>query len=220
MKNLRIDTAKVPDILRNNAFKEIRIFALGPEGTNISQAAYKWAEEEKILNKSKIILCDTPEQEIELSMQMKEKGVLPIFALCAVYYDLCKVFFRHLENYTFLHHYYMQLDHMQLASKKYNVDTLKKNATVAAHVSPSILLEGTEYVFIKANSNSAAAKKCALGEVDACITTQRACEIYNLKTINEYGAPNMLFTFGTTNYGAEQIYNVINSQPEDFNGIS
>lgn len=211
-KNIKIDISKVPDILRDKTFREIHIFALGPEGTNISQAAYRWAEEERILNKSNIILCDTPEQEIEWAMQVKEKGVLPIFALCAVYYDLCKVFFRHLENYTFLHHYYMQLDNMQLASQKYTQETLKKNATVAAHFSPSILLEETEYILKKANSNSAAAKMCALGEVDACITTESACKLYGLETIEEYGAPNMLFTFGTTDYGVEQIYEVINKR--------
>lgn len=205
MKNNAMTISNTTDILKSEEVKEIRIFALGPEGTNISQAAYRWVEEEELQDKAKIILCETPEQEIERAMQIEEEGVIPIFALCAVYYDLCGVFFRNLENYTFLYHYYMKLDNMQLASKKYNKDTLPPNASIAVHPSPAVLLEETNYVIRKAFSNSAAARMCASDEADACITTETARQLYGLETIKEYGAPNMLFTFGTTKFGMSQI---------------
>ncbi len=200
-----VGTDYILHILQSDDISEVRIFVLGPEGTNISQAAHKWAVHCGISKKVNIILCDTPEQEVEAAVQVREEGVIPIFALCAVYYNLCKVFFRNLDSYMFLHHYYMQLDNMQLASKNYTKHTLKDNALVAAHYSPSILLEATDYVIKDTSSNSAAARLCAEGEVDACITTETACKLYDLNTIKEFGSPNMLFTFGTTKFGMDEI---------------
>lgn len=193
----------VTKLMQSNDIREVRVFSLGPYGTNIAKASRMWAQKNHIKEKTNIVLCDSPEDEIAQAMQVTENGVLPIFALCAVYYDLCKLFFRFGSNYTFLHHFYMPLDRMQLASKDYDKDTLPNHAKVASHYSPSILLEQTDYEICLAKSNAAAAKKCALGEADACITTETAKELYQLKTIREFGAPSMLFTFGTTSYGID-----------------
>ncbi|MCG7585295.1 hypothetical protein, partial [Photobacterium sp. OFAV2-7] len=46
---------------------------------------------------------------------------------------------------------------------------------------------------IDASSNSDAAKLCAEGKVDACITTESARNIHGLKTVHEFGSPEMLF---------------------------
>ncbi len=200
-----IESEMVPQLIKSDKVARVKLFALGPEGTNISQAAKLWAEHLRILDKTEMILCATPEDEVEEAMKVDKKGVVPIFALCAVYNDLCKLFFKYGSNYTFLHHFYMRLDKMQLASKKYINETMPNNATIASHYSPSVLLENTEYNICMADSNAAAARKCFYGETDACITTETARKIYGLNTLKEFGAPSMLFTFGTTEHGIRQL---------------
>lgn len=200
-----IEHEKVPALLCSSKIKKIKLFALGPYGTNISQASEKWVKEIDIVNKTDIILCSTPEEEIILAMNEKEEGVIPLYALCAVYYDLCKLFFKYGENYTFLHHFYMKLDKLQLASKQKKMSALPENVIIAAHPSPAGLLNDTPCKLFFAKSNADAALICYNNEADACITTEKAKEIYGLNTLKEYGSPSMLFTFGTTKNGIKEL---------------
>lgn len=199
-------------ILNNNVVRKVKIYVLGPEGTNISQAAIKWAKLEKISQKTELIFCTTPEEEIEKAMMDTENGSIPIFALCAVYYNLNKLFFKYTDNYFFLSHYYMKLDSMQLASKKYVWNTLPKNASIASHLSPAPLISDQEYVIIPADSNAQAALKCYRDEVDACITTERARKIYGLQMLYLFGSPYMLFTFGTTSLGIKKMQKILQGE--------
>lgn len=185
--------------------KRVELFVLGPEGTNISQAAWQWAFHNDILDKTNFVYCGTPEEEIELAGQVKEDGIMPIFTLCAVYYNLHKLFFKYTDYYFFLSHYYMNLDNMQLAATVNSLTKLPEKASVASHYSPAILVEDWGFKIEKANSNSHAAKMCRDGEVDACITTETAKNIYNLNKLHDFGSPKMLFTFGTTSSGFETL---------------
>lgn len=196
---------KIISLMNNESIRKIKIFALGPKGTNISQAAENWSDEIGISNKSEIILCESPEEEINRSMDIDTEGVIPIFSLCAVYFDLCNLYFKYNTNYFFLTHYYMRLDNMQLASKVKKIDELEDKALVACHLSPRMLLYNTEFVIVNTGSNAFAAKMCADGLVDACITTEESRKIYNLNRLFSFGSPYMLFTFGTTVHGIKLL---------------
>lgn len=200
----------IDGLLVNDSIKSIKVFALGPDGTNISQAAKEWTKKVNIEEKSEIILCSTPEEEIIKAMEIKEKGELPIFALCAVYYDLCNLYFKYYTNYFFLSCLYMKLDTMQLASKKQNLDDIHLHAKVAGHNSPKMLLANTSYEFVDANSNAEAAKMCSEDKVEVCITTESAKNIYGLHSNFIFGSPVMLFTFGTTEHGINVLNNLVN----------
>ncbi|EPH05961.1 hypothetical protein HMPREF1531_00609 [Propionibacterium sp. oral taxon 192 str. F0372] len=43
---------------------------------------------------------------------MSKSGIAPIFILYAVYFSLCRFYFNHGSNYTFLSHLYAPLDEM------------------------------------------------------------------------------------------------------------
>lgn len=193
-----INTLKTSDI-------KIKIFALGPEGTNIGAAAKHWAKEYGFYEKSEIIFCNTPDEELRKAEEIKDDKILPIFTLCAVYYKLYEMYFKHYNLYFFLHHYYMELDEMQLVSRHQKTENIPDCWTIASHPSPSPLISNLKNKIIYVSSNSEAAKKCAEGAVDACITTESARIIYSLNKLHSFGSPTMLFTFGTTCHGINII---------------
>lgn len=196
-------------LLQNDRIKKVIVYALGPEGTNIQQATEKWIEKMQIQEKTAIVLCDTPEQEIISAMSVTDSNTLPIFSLCAVYYNLCNLYFRYPENYFFLSHYYMRLDKLQLASSKYSsLEQLDSQTVLARHRSPAMLLINTDFHVVDADSNAAAAEMCEKGLVSACITTETARVLNNLNRLHIFGSPYMMFTFGTTTYGVELLSKV------------
>ncbi len=194
------DYSYIEKVLTGQGIKTIKIFSLGPEGTNIIKATRQWVEKTGISHKSEYIYCDTPEEEVEKAREVKESGVFPIIALCAVYYKLNDLYFNYEDCYFFMHHYYMPLDKLQLAARE-EVETIPEDWTIAVHPSPKPLITGLKNKTVKANSNSSAAQLCAAGIANACITTEEAKTAYSLKTLHSFGAPNMLFTFGTTKHG-------------------
>jgi len=200
-----IEQDDVVKYLNSPYIERIMLYALGPNGTNIQQAAHKWADSIGIKDKTDIVLCPSPDVEVELAMQETRPHIVPVFSLCAVYYDLCNIFFKYGSNYTFLSHLYMRLDGMQLASKKDSIEDISPNALVSTHNSPSVLLENNNYRLVYANSNSEAAKMCYEDAVEACITTESARRIYGLKQNISFGSPSMLFTFGTTQHGLKEL---------------
>lgn len=204
-----IDPQIVPALLARDSVRAVKIFALGPAGTNMQQASQEWIRATDIAAKADITLCATPEDSIEQALSVTDPGVVPIFALCAVYFDLCKVYFTYGTNYTFLSHLYMPLDSMQLASRYDSLDELPPNATVATHYSPAPLLDGTSYQRRLVDSNAEAARQCASGETDACITTETARKLHGLKRNFLFGSPPMLFTFGTTLHGVDVLKRVM-----------
>ncbi len=205
LSNDYFDPASLKQRLRSDDIRAVPVYALGPAGTNLQQASQKWIKAMEIEKKSEITLCPTPEISVERAQEVSEPGIVPIFALCAVYFSLCRLYFKHGSNYTFLSHLYAPLDEMQLASHHNSLNELAPNAKIATHVSPASLLDDTAYERVIVNSNSEAARRCAAGDVDACITTESARKIYGLKRNFLFGSPSMLFTFGTTRHGVEEL---------------
>ncbi|MCR4441046.1 MAG: hypothetical protein QHH10_02780 [Peptococcaceae bacterium] len=194
------DFSTVKRVLGNDRIKTVKMFCLGPDGTNISKAARQWVKEIGIQDKAVFIYCDTPEEEVRKAREVTGSGDFPVIVLCAVYCRLNDLYFSHEDCYFFMHHYYMPLDDLQLAARE-GVERIPEDWVIAAHPSPKPLLSGLKNRIYEANSNAHAAKLCAEGKVNACITTEKARKIYSLKKIHDFGSPMMLFTFGTTLHG-------------------
>lgn len=215
-----IDENSIPELLNNPQIREIRLFILGPEGTNISKAAHEWANKYNLYSKTTFVFCNSPLEEVEKAKEVEEYGVFSIYVLCAVYNRLYELFFNNLDEYFFIHHHYMKLDNMQLASKKYK--TYKEfselsDLTVLSHKSPSVLMYmlNCNIKCIESLSNSEAAKRCSENEAAACITTQTAAGIYKLNTLKKFVSPVMLFTFGTTKTGIDSLKCILNTTNSD-----
>ncbi|MEK5318496.1 hypothetical protein NSS94_04305 [Paenibacillus sp. FSL L8-0644] len=188
---------------QSEKINRIHIFALGPEGTNIYEAAKLWTEEKKISHKSEFILCETPKEAILKAKKIQEPNSFPVFVLCAVYNRLSELYFSNSDCYFFMDHLYMKLDEMQLATKEL---TQKESYTVSSHASPSTLLNKVPNVtIVNSNSNAYAAISCRNQEVDLCITTEKARKANDLISVHKFGSPWMLFTFGTTSHGIDLL---------------
>lgn len=187
-------------VLCSRAIKEVRIFALGPDGTNISQVSSQWARRMGISFKTRIILCSTPEACLREARRVSEEGVLAVFWTCAVYAKENEFFFSNPDVLPFFFIEIMNLDEMQLAARKEG-DISK----VASHPSPFPLVADMGCQIVLVDSNSAAAKLCKLGEVDACVTTEKARKIYGLVKLHSFGSPPMVFFGGITSRGAKTI---------------
>lgn len=202
-------------VLRSSVDR-IMHFALGPAGTNISQAAMQWSNRMGVSHKTEVVFCDTPEDSVARAREIIEPGVLPIFWTCAVYFRLNELFFRNTDTFLFQFIEVMNLDEMQLAENREAVR--RKNAfadqwedtilTIASHPSPAALMSDScirSNFYVRANSNAHAAKICAEGEVEQCITTESARQIYGLVKIHTFGSPAMVFFGGTTLHGIQVL---------------
>ena len=201
---VQFSSDEVVEVLRNQNIKEVNFSVLGPEGTNISQSSKRWSMEMEIAYKSVYSFCDTPDQSVENARKIRSPSTFPLFVACAVYYDMHRLFFENPDCYVLMDHHYMQLDNMQLAARE-AASEIPAGWVIASHPSPKPLLSPLENKIIDSTSNSAAAKSCAEGVVDACMTTETARRIYGLETIHEFGSPVMLFTYGTTPHGVKLL---------------
>ncbi|MCY6355334.1 prephenate dehydratase domain-containing protein [Clostridium sp. ZS2-4] len=193
------DEKEINSILRDDYIQKIYVFALGPEGTNISQAAEKWIVDKELSNKAEIILCSSPEEAIEKAKEISHSRILPVFTLCAVYNKLFELYFSNTDSYFFMDHIYMKLDNMIIATNEYQD---KDKYKIFSHPSPSILVDNLENIeVVYSNSNAFAAQRCKEEIGELCITTESARVFNGLKAVHCIGAPVMLFTFGTTLHG-------------------
>ncbi|HBA45874.1 MAG: hypothetical protein UT98_C0003G0076 [Candidatus Nomurabacteria bacterium GW2011_GWF2_40_31] len=176
-------------------------FVLGPEGTNMQQACKAWIRWSGIVAKAEIMLCPTPEDSLAQARLVTEKGVVPFFWTCAVYFRLNELFFGNPDVHPFLVSFNYELDKMQLCVKE-ELHRQEWNGgwRIASHPSPSPLVDGLGPV-VKTTSNAQAALMCARGEVEACITTAQAAKIHGLTMVHEFGSPIMVFFAGTTEHG-------------------
>jgi len=200
--------SEVENSLLKDEIKEIRFFILGPEGTNIEIASKQWANQLRIADKSKFYFYETPEICVEKAKLINDIDIFPIFVTCAVYYKLDSLFFSNPDCYTFIHHYYMKLDRMQLSSRE-KVDKIPAEWIIASHPSPKGLVSDLPNKLYETTSNSKAAQLCAEGKVDACITTETARKFYKLETLHVFGSGVMVFLFGTTKHGINILNKLI-----------
>ncbi len=196
--------------LRSPVVKKVVSLALGPNGTNIAQAAGRWHEEMGISNKAEIRLCDLPETAVTQTLELHEQGILGVFWTCAVFKRLYQIFFEHPETFPFFFQYDMLLDDMQLAAVSRERSKLDSPASmvIATHVSPAPLVASLVIAHarvVDASSNAEAARRCEAGEVTACITTETARLMQHLVTLHRFGSPLMVFFGGITEAGLQLL---------------
>jgi hypothetical protein len=210
------DEKIIKKALHSVLVKEILCYCLGPEGTNIGQAAQKWIKRMEIDNKAKIVFCQTVEESIQRARDVQQDGIIAIFWTCAVYVKEAEVFFTNPDIIPFFFIERMNLDNMQLSTTKDRKKIIEKaygeiprSWMIISHPSPAPLVRclGCEIVF--ANSNAEAAKRCQEGECELCITTESAKERYGLETVFNFGNPQMVFFGGITSFGLQIIKKAI-----------
>ncbi|MDD5068010.1 MAG: hypothetical protein PHN89_00195 [Candidatus Pacebacteria bacterium] len=213
------DAVRWNDLAKRQALLSPRIravvsYALGPAGTNMEQVARLWHAHMGIENKAVIELCDLPETAVKRAIAMQEDGVLAVFWTCAVFARLHKVFFGNPATLPLFFVQQMALDEMQLAVRnlKYLSLIVEQGGTpnalsgikIASHVSPAPLLDtlvANRATLVDAKSNAQAAEMCAVGEVEACMTTESARKLHRLTMVHVFGSPPMLFFGGITASG-------------------
>ncbi|MFA5925942.1 MAG: hypothetical protein WC831_03315 [Parcubacteria group bacterium] len=201
---------RIGEILQSSAIRKVIHFCLGPDGTNIHQAAEAWSLERGLSEKAEIKFCETPEVCLTECRQLNGKNILGFFWTCAVYFKLHELFFTNRDCLPFFVNFTMALDTMQLATRVEKVKEINGCIPVgwkiASHPSPAPLLNGHRRIML-VDSNSAAAKACSEGMADGCITTESARLIHGLEKIGEYGSPQMVFFAGITEAGARLVAN-------------
>jgi len=181
-------------------------YVLGPDGTNMVQACKAWTQENKLSERTKIVLCSTPEDSLVQARLTKIDGVVPLFWTCAVFYALNQIFFRNPDIYPFLFSFNYKLDNMQLCvMSRLSEKEWCNEWKIGSHQSPAPLVASLSNLVVDATSNSEAARLCADGKFEACITTAQAAKIYGLAMVHEFGSPIMVFFIGTTQHGLETL---------------
>jgi len=200
-------------LFHHEGVQEIRIHALGPEGTNISQVATKYIRDHNIAKKTTRIVHPAgiePLEYAEWAREDKREGVLPLHIECAVFYGMRELYRQRCNEIVFADHHSMLLDEMQLAIRQgFQLHfSSQEKIKIAAHPSPEPLLEpwisSGIAEWVRASSNSAAAEMVAHGEADACITTESGRIRSDLEKWFSFGSPMMLFTLGTP-YTQEEL---------------
>lgn len=157
------------------------IHTLGPTGTNCEAAARNWLARRGQMGR--VVLHDT------LELAVEEMGSGPRHALlsCIVYPDLHKLVFSNLDDLELVDLFIMSTFNMILASRDGAMPS-----QVSTHPAPQGLVpEAAEKRLV--NSNSRAARDCALGITDGCITTQPAAEAAGLICVTDFGPVPMGF---------------------------
>jgi len=191
---------EVEQALKSEAVERIRLHALGSEGTNIARATRQFVTAHALQDRAEVIVHPNrvePLQYAQVAAEDVRSGVFPLHTECAVYYELDRMFDTRSSELVFAAHHYMPLDGMQLAAR---TDQPVEGGVIASHPSPKGLVrrwqrEGSEV--IAASSNTHAAAMVLAGEADMCVTTTSAAQAMNLATIEHFGSPLMMFTFGT-----------------------
>jgi prephenate dehydratase len=158
------------------------IHTLGPRGTNCEMAAHHWFRSRGI--HGEVILHTTLEDAV---LHLKDGDRAALLG-CAVYPDLHTLVFSNMNWLELADSFVIPTYNMLLASRGD-----EQPSRIASHPAPQCLVpEGAEVVLV--TSNSLAAKECAEGNVDGCITTLPAAEQYGLKILEDFGPVPMDFT--------------------------
>ncbi len=203
--NTRVSNDEFRDILRSRSVRKIIAHALGPTGTNISQAMALYIRTQKVEEKTNLIVEPTaePMAYAEFALEEIADGVVPLHMECAVYYAEETLFNSRTGELVLGDHQYMDLDAMQLASIKPIEELAERGVMrVATHPSPKPLMDpwvdSGHAEWLKATSNAAAAQMVLSGEADACITTGSGLkEAPGLISRHMFGSPVMFFTVAT-----------------------
>ncbi|WP_033338226.1 type 2 periplasmic-binding domain-containing protein [Catenuloplanes japonicus] len=159
------------------------IFTLGPTGTNCERAAEEWFRRSGV-STGTVHLHATLEDALE-AMPMDGHAAL---LGCVVYPDLHNLVFENLHRITLADQFLMPTFNMVLASRDGS-----RPGTVATHPAPQSLVPSGMTKKLT-TSNSQAARECAAGLTDGCISTLPAVKAHGLTLVEDFGPVQMGFT--------------------------
>lgn len=159
------------------------IHTLGPTGTNCEAAARHYIAQHGL--DAEVTLHET----LERGMRDVLESPSAVLLGCVVYPDLHNLVFPYLDRLVLADQFIFPTFPMILAARDPDVAI----RTVATHPAPRALVPaGAEATLV--TSNAEAARLCALGRFDACITTSAAARKEGLVTLKDNGPVPMGFT--------------------------
>lgn len=162
------------------------IHTLGPAGTNLEMAANHWFSTRG--RSPEVRLHRTLESAIP---GLSDDGHEALLA-CAVYPDLHSLVFENLGLLAMVDSFILPTYDMVFATR---ADTTQVR-TVVSHPAPQSLVRraapGVAPTLV--TSNSQAARDCAQGAADACITTSKAAADHGLQIRQDFGPVPMVYT--------------------------
>ncbi|KVZ90852.1 hypothetical protein WL22_23320 [Burkholderia ubonensis] len=169
----------------------MNIYTLGPSGTNCEKAA--WLYRDKRGWSGQVTLDSTLEVAVDHLLESPDDGVL---LGCIVYPDLHNIVFRNLGRLKLIDHLLMDTHDMVFAGRKSRHAEIRG---IGSHPAPVSLLDqlGTLRSRVPVElmtSNAEAARQCADGRFDACITTLEAAQANDLEILRNFGPVPMGFS--------------------------
>lgn len=162
------------------------IHTLGPAGTNLEMAANHWFSTRG--RTPDVCLHRTLESAVP---GLSDDGHEALLA-CAVYPDLHSLVFQNLGLLAMVDSFILPTYDMVYAAR---ADTTQVR-TVVSHPAPQSLVRravpGVAPTLV--TSNSQAARDCARGAADACITTSKSAVDHGLEIRRHFGAVPMVYT--------------------------
>jgi prephenate dehydratase len=162
------------------------IHTLGPSGTNLEMAAHHWFSARS--RPADVRLHPSLESAIP---GLSDDGHEALLA-CAVYPDLHSLVFENLGRLAMVDSFILPTYDMVFAARADTTDV----ACVVSHPAPQSLVRRVsgDYKVRLVLSNSQAARDCARGAADACITTSKAAADNGLVTRRVFGPVPMVYT--------------------------
>jgi hypothetical protein len=167
----------------NRAARITSLHTLGPTGTNCELAARTWFERQGY--EGEVVLHPTLEEAAAAAAATPGAALMAAIA----YPELHSLIYANFQNLVLVDCLIMPTYGMVLAARP----GLRYIDTVATHPAPASLVpDGFEVTFVA--SNSQAARDCAAGLVDACITTEAAMQEHGLELVRDFGSLSMGFS--------------------------
>lgn len=162
------------------------IHTLGPTGTNLEMAANHWF----------ITRGRSPDVRLHRTLESAVPGLSndghEALLACAVYPDLHSLVFQNLGLLAMVDSFILPTYDMVYATR---AETTRVR-TVVSHPAPQSLVRrvapGVAPTLV--TSNSQAARDCARGAADACITTSKSAADHGLEIRRHFGAVPMVYT--------------------------
>lgn len=162
------------------------IHTLGPSGTNLQMAAQHWFTSRG--REPNVRLHPTLESAVPL---LSDDGHEALLA-CAVYPDLHSLVFHNLGRLAMVDSFILPTYDMVFATRLKDTEV----TTVVSHPAPQSLvgLASPGCTLRLVSSNSQAARECASGAADGCVTTSKAAADHGLAVQRNFGPVPMVYT--------------------------
>lgn len=162
------------------------IHTLGPSGTNLEMAAHHWFSVRD--RQPDVRLHSTLESAVP---GLSDDGHEAVLA-CAVYPELHSLVFENLGRLAMVDSFILPTYDMVFAT----LPQTTRVRTVVSHPAPQSLVArvSQECELTLVTSNSRAAKDCASGHADGCITTSKAAADHGLIIRRSFGPVPMIYT--------------------------